>query len=332
MKSKLTLFLLGLLCIFSCSKETIIPDPDGSDDPVVTPDTWGQTTITIPTVYAASDVSQATIDLTLKWYKIATDAWGNYGNIEIWIVGESTAAAQALDVSWCTLRAEKDPKWDTTWDCVNGDPYGAGTGWSPFHRYVTEGGAAVSTYIRDYTDNRFLTITMSAKYPGPEEEDYKPVTLHEVFHTYQHVHISDKDEDVRTIKMGGKDKPWWAEGSAEYMAQLLYSRQPGVSSEYLKESMEEKYNAVADYKTLGKSLKEITYDDGIGYDIGAWFIAYLTYNEGEEKVKVDFYKDLNSLGFEGSFKNNFEKTSDEYLVLFDTFLDTGKVEALKIIP
>ncbi len=178
MKSKLTLFLLGLLFIFSCSADAIIPDPD---DPVVTPDTWGQTTTTMPIVYAASDVSQATIDLTLKWYKIATDAWGNYGNIEIWIVGESADAAKALDISWCTLRAEKDPKWDTTWDCANGDPYGAGTGWSPFYGYATEGGAAVSTYIRDYTDNRFLTIAMSAKYPGPEEDDIKPEPYKKVF-------------------------------------------------------------------------------------------------------------------------------------------------------
>ena len=50
-----------------------------------------------------------------------------------------------------------------------------------FYNYVNDGGAAVSTYRRDYFNYHFLTMTMSSKYPGPEEDDYKPVTLHEFF-------------------------------------------------------------------------------------------------------------------------------------------------------
>ena len=44
---------------------------------------------------------------------------------------------------------------------------------------------------------------MSAKYPGPEEDDYKKVVLHEYFHVYQHANLSvfqatDTDGDWRT--------------------------------------------------------------------------------------------------------------------------------------
>ena len=43
---------------------------------------------------------------------------------------------------------------------------------------------------------------MSSKYPGPEEEDYKKVILHEYFHVYQHANLSvpatDTDGDWRT--------------------------------------------------------------------------------------------------------------------------------------
>ena len=31
---------------------------------------------------------------------------------------------------------------------------------------------------------------MSSKYPGPEEEDYKPVVMHEYFHVYQQANLS----------------------------------------------------------------------------------------------------------------------------------------------
>ena len=40
-----------------------------------------------PEVYAAEDVSQATIDLTVEWVNKAIGFWGSYGPLEIWIVG-----------------------------------------------------------------------------------------------------------------------------------------------------------------------------------------------------------------------------------------------------
>ena len=47
---------------------------------------WGDTDAT-PEVYAAADVSQATIDLTVEWVDKARGYWGSYGPLEIWIVG-----------------------------------------------------------------------------------------------------------------------------------------------------------------------------------------------------------------------------------------------------
>lgn len=326
--------LLFLLFLFSCDdKKEITTQPDPAQD------SWG---ISLPSsiqpeVFAANDVDQSTVDLTLKWYKIAADAWGNYGPLEVWIVGKNAQAAIDLDKRWCDRRLKTDAKWNTQWDCANGDPYVSGSGWSPFYRYVTEGGAAVSTYRRDYIDYHFLTIIMSAKYPGPEEEDYLPVTLHEYFHVYQHSHILDieknGDKSIRGSKNGGEGKPWFAEGGAEYMAQLLYSIQPEVKDGYLKEIMQRKHSSVAKYKTFGKKLNELSYSDPVGSsEIGAWFIAYLVHSHGEEVFRLNFYKDLNSLGFESSFLKHFGKSSKDYLVEFDRFLDKSLEEALKIIP
>ena len=43
--------------------------------------------------------------------------------------------------------------------------------------------------------------------------------------------------------------PWWIEGGAEYMAQLLYSRQPDVRDDYLKDKMKQKLRAINDLGT-----------------------------------------------------------------------------------
>jgi len=53
---------------------------------------------------------------------------------------------------------------------------------------------------------------------------------------------------------------------------------------------------------------------------------------GEETVIVDYYKDLDSLGFEGAFLKHFKKSSDEMVKDFDMFLAGGLNEALKILP
>ncbi len=284
-----------------------------------------------PMIYAASDVSQSTIDKTLKWYQIASSAWGEFGPAEIWIVGNSKDTVLDLEDLWCDIRTEKDTKWNKEWDCAN--EY-----WSPFARYVDDGGAAVSTYYRDYIDYHFFLVTMGPKYPSPDEDDYKVVTMHEYFHIYQHAHISNIDDEgpssaKRDEKMGGADKPWFAEGGAEYMAQLLYSRQPNVRSNYLKEIMDRKAYSIGEYLDYGKPLKDLTYSDPVQtYDIGTWLVAYIVDKVGEETFRVNFYRDLDGLGFEESFKKHFGMGSDQLIIEFDEWIKQPVDELLKIIP
>ena len=80
-------------------------------------------------------------------------------------------------------------------------------------------------------------------------------------------------------------------------------------------------------------LKDITYkkEKKIAYDMGAWFTAYLIYNEGEKKFTQDFYRDLDKLGFEDSFKKNFGKSSDEYIKEFNEFIVQPKKKLFKIL-
>ena len=294
---------------------------------------WGNLTCLEPEMYAASDVSNESINLTLEWYNIAREEWGNYGPVELYIVGLDLDAALELEDAYCERHKALDSAWSEEWDCANEN-------YQIFSHYVEDGGAAVGTFKRDYLEYDFLMLTMTSKYPGPEEEDYKPVVLHEYFHIYQHAHISDEcssDNRVaceRDSKMGGKGTPWFSEGGAEFMAQLLYSRQPDTRDNYFEEVMRWKLEQSIDgYKNQDVGLENLTYSSPVGvYDIGAWFIAYLVHNEGEETFLVDFYGDLDELGFEGSFVKHFNSSSADYIDDFDAFLDQPVEDILQILP
>ena len=308
------------------------PASQACTDGITTAIEWGVETCAEPEVFAAEDVSQSTIDLTLEWYAIGSEAWGNFGPLEIYIVGEDLAAAQALEEAYCVRHMDLDDNWNEDWDCANAN-------YEILTHYVSDGGAAVSDFRRDYLDYDFFMLILSAKYPGPEEEDYKPVALHEYFHVYQHAHIADecpsdnREPCGRGDKNGGKDKPWFAEGGAEFMAQSLYAKQSGVRENYLKEVMERKLGSLADYKAQEKRLEELTYNEPVNaYDIGAWFIAYLIHHEGEEAFLVDFYGELDALGFEESFEKHFGKARQVYVDEFNVFLDGSQADLLAIIP
>ena len=325
------------------TEDTEKPSTSYEDSDVSNEIFWGATEEQ-PEVYAADDVSQETIDLTVEWVNKAIGYWGSYGPLEIWIVGAGKEETIALDEKWCDVRTEKDPTWNKQWDCANGDPYGSGDGWSPFYRYITDGGAAVSNYIRDDIGYYFNALIMSSKYPGPEEEDYKPVVMHEYFHVYQQANLSipelpDTDGDWKTsnrnVFFNGNELqvPFLMEGGAEYMAQYWYSMEPGVDSGYLKRVMGYKAQAIDPYFNTGKSLRELGYDETFNsYDILTWFVAYLIHNTSEETFRVDFWTQIEDLGFEEAFKSNFGKSADEMILEFDIWVDQPVEVLLEIIP
>ena len=77
------------------------------------------------------------------------------------------------------------------------------------------------------------------------------------------------------------------------------------------------------YLSFGTRLDELTYNDMNDvnvYDIGTWFNAFLIYHEGEETFKVNFWDDLDSLGFDCAFLKNFGLTPTAYVDQFDEFI------------
>ena len=313
----------------SQTEDTEKPSTSYEDSDVSNEIFWGATEEQ-PVVYAATDVTQEHIDITVEWVNKAIELWGNYGPLELWIIGSSHEAAIGLDEKWCEVRAEKDSSWNTQWDCANGDPYGSGDGWSPFYNCVTDGCSNVSVYIEEDLDYYFTALLMSARYPGPEEEDYKKVVLHEYFHVYQHsvlsvpaIETGDWRKSNREIYFSNSEVqvPFLMEGGAEYMALYWYAKQPGINENFLKQAMERNALGIQDYLNDGRSLRVLGFNEQFDvYAVNTWFVAYLIHNSSEETFRVNFWSQLETLGFEEAFRSNFGKSADEMIDEFDVWV------------
>ena len=326
----------------SSDEDTAIADEETPTQSLVSKEiAWGVTT-NQPVVYAAADVTQEHIDITVEWVNKAIELWGNYGPLELWIIGSSHEAAIGLDEKWCEVRAEKDSSWNTQWDCANGDPYGSGDGWSPFYNCVTDGCSNVSVYIEEDLDYYFTALLMSARYPGPEEEDYKKVVLHEYFHVYQHsvlsvpaIETGDWRKSNREVYFSNSEVqvPFLMEGGAEYMALYWYAKQPGINENFLKQAMERNALGIQDYLNDGRSLRVLGFNERFDvYAVNTWFVAYLIHNSSEETFRVNFWSQLETLGFEEAFRSNFGKSADEMIDEFDVWVSQPVEVLLEIIP
>jgi len=303
--------------------EVVNEEPDESDE--VVEDSWGQLTTEIPEVYFTSDIPQSQIDTLMSAYNTSSGVWGNYGPLEFWIVGTDWDAAYELDKQYCSLRTEKDAS------ISSGDEQYCLERGHNMTSYVEDGGAGLNTRRSNYEDYSVFVVTFASKYPYPDETDYTVVAYHEYFHVYQQAHIFTKDHDERDELMGGN--PYWAEGGAEYLAQLLYSRQDGVDSNYLKDRMTWKMEAKNDLQN-NESIVDIPYGPRghIAYDLGSWYVAYIINQTSEDAYLNGFYDDLNELGWEGSFVENFGMSSEQMLSDFEDFLALPIEEQLEIIP
>ena len=109
MKPILLLSLWVLLTGHSHSVEhSVSGKTDCAQKSPVEKDRWGKTTRKEAAFYAASDVADSQVKLTKKWYQIAASAWGNYGPLEFWVVGQDEQAAAELDKRYCDIRKQKE--------------------------------------------------------------------------------------------------------------------------------------------------------------------------------------------------------------------------------
>ena len=328
MEKKLVIFFCIFLTLNSCKKEDDIDISNNTGTSVVE-DLWGVEISDLPEYYFTSDVPSNQVDMIREAYEISSAAWGNYGPLEYWIIGNDVTLADSLDLVYCDTRLEKDPSLGNNdyQACLN-------RGYN-FVDYVNDGGAGLNLRRNEDNDYSVFIITHGSKNPPPTHTDYFVVAMHEYFHVYQQAHVFTKNEQVRSSMF--PVNPWFVEGGATYMAELLYSQQPNVSSNYLEEVMQWKMQNVNSFLALGIRIEDIQFSDGFpntqyAYELGAWFTAFLIHHVGLETYLVNFHNDLNDLGFEQSFVVNFGESSQQFLDDFHSFLSLPISEQIQILP
>ena len=276
MKKTLVIFFCIFLTLNSCKKEDDICNNIGTS---VVEDLWGVEISDLPEYYFTSDVPSNQVDMIREAYEISSAAWGNYGPLEYWIIGNDVTLADSLDLVYCDTRLEKDPSLGNNdyQACLN-------RGYN-FVDYVNDGGAGLNLRRNEDNDYSVFIITHGSKNPPPTHTDYFVVAMHEYFHVYQQAHVFTKNEQVRSSMF--PVNPWFVEGGATYMAELLYSQQTNVSSNYLEEVMQWKMQNVNSFLALGIRIEDIQFSDGFpntqyAYELGAWFTAFLIHHVGLE--------------------------------------------------
>ena len=328
MSKTLVIFFCIFLTLNSCKKEDDIDISNNTGTSVVE-DLWGVEISDLPEYYFTSDVPSNQVDMIREAYEISSAAWGNYGPLEYWIIGNDVTLADSLDLVYCDTRLEKDPSLGNNdyQACLN-------RGYN-FVDYVNDGGAGLNLRRNEENDYSVFIITHGSKNPPPTHTDYFVVAMHEYFHVYQQAHVFSKNEQVRSSMF--PVNPWFVEGGATYMAELLYSQQTNVSSNYLEEVMQWKMQNVNSFLALGIRIEDIQFSDGFpntqyAYELGAWFTAFLIHHVGLETYLVNFHNDLNDLGFEQSFVVNFGESSQQFLDDFHSFLSLPISEQIQILP
>ena len=141
-------------------------------------------------ILAASDVSQSAIQTTQQYFDVAEDAWFKQDSVAwkyfhpilLVIVGSDMGAAIELEDRLCAeirnnfpegyRHSRCNPRHKDS-NCQHGVCY--------ITEYATQGGAGIAS---SRMNEGFHLMIMSSKRPGPNEEDYKPVTLHAVSYTH----------------------------------------------------------------------------------------------------------------------------------------------------
>ena len=99
-----------------------------------TNDILGTVIITPPVSYTTTDAPALAVSSTKEAMDIAIGAWGNFGPVEVNIIGSSVNAALQLEAEYSSRHEALDPKWNSEWDSPSTDPS------SGFHTLAQENG------------------------------------------------------------------------------------------------------------------------------------------------------------------------------------------------
>lgn len=308
-------------------------------------------------VFVASDIDNSVKEIIDESLNLAAAEWGLYWPVEYWVLGIDKQASESLVSDFCKRRdARGDQGYD---DCLRRQGGSEDHGIMYYHAINAEGAASgrlmgemgrngsAEWGVHWFASTLPWGLTNLFPDQGMNGEQEVETVFHEYWHAVQASHISTLDWDTRHELMG---PVWFVEGSAEFMAKFLSEKlrsdgkMPTVSRIdhplTYESQMSDKLFAI-DREMSGQcsdtALTSIVqYSDkcvGLGYELGAWGIAYLVSQTSHDVLLKDFLPIVEKFGFEGAFEEAFGLTLQEFNDEFmDFFMSTNKDQKLAVLP
>ena len=317
--------------------------------------------------FIASTVSNEHQEMLKEWIAISEELYFTQPNVvienlyPIYLVQldrNNSESALALEPVYCEYLEDEHKKLfiQDSYDSSRcGDNEDSREDYERYGLFVEPDGRIAHSQISSSVQRDGYNLFISKTHDLPEHASSMGyVTLHEMFHIFQNSHITSTTEVDEVYKLLGRysgdnpedDVPWWQEGAATYFSYIDYARTINDMS-WFKNEMEcallcefDSYgnkSRLEIFKETGVKLNNITYGGNpepinkqIGYEIGAWFIAYLVNDHGEDKI-LDIYSLYDEFGFEKSFEMQFGKDYRTYLEEFYEFLDLPEDQLMGIL-
>lgn len=328
-------------------------EPDGGDSDDSDDDNEGGGDAdrdVLPTYFAASDVSDATLELIEGAFAVADTVWmtpdaagtSQFNPVYIAVLGTDTDAAVEAEEAFCDHLAQEHPEFHARSRCVYPSS-DCDAGVCYFADQAGTSNASISS-MRSVEGFHLMILTERLAQYG--DSVLEQIVLHESFHVFQLAHafsdVYDEVEERQGRMSGDTDDlvPWWMEGTAEYMAVTTYGREMTDDADHARQQFQDKLgysgtgseaSTVEEYFDNGVKLYNIGFDDNawMAYSLGAWMVAWLVDQHGEQTL-FDFYNNLDAVPFDDNFEAHFGVDHRTAVGDFEEFLDQSPEDVMAL--
>lgn len=284
------------------------------------------------------DIPKNLRDLWQVGIESAASFFGRYGPLELWMQGASDEGLITHKEKFCERRKIVGLPYPTNESCISDAQRKFGEYQQKSKNSQLGAGVNGDSY-------RGYHLIISA-YPGWfDEKNWQGARgflapFHEYFHVVQHAHISNLlNHSERDSLMG---PIWFVEGTASAMADYAVSTMQ--SNESLQLVNDRSYDFF-DHKALHLSLARKQWQEldnpklGLTYEemrptfySNSWAADLLLSRTRYDILESSFYPDLMKKGWEQSFVDTFDMSSNDFYVLYAKFMAKKPEEQMSILP
>tara|TARA_B100001113_G_scaffold288959_1_gene244868 strand:+ start:19 stop:1146 length:1128 start_codon:yes stop_codon:yes gene_type:complete len=308
-------------------------------------------------IFRASTISDQHVDILTKYIQYTEQLLfvderikreNLYPILVVQLDSENYESAIALEEEYCQYLNEVYPKTFRNSRCnpKNHDKKADGS-----IGLFTDGGRVTGSSISGIPSDReccYLFISGSFDLSW-DSRSQAYVTIHEMYHIFQLSNVVGFDYDLeqkitgKRIENDERDKPFWMEGYATYFSHLYYSRDVNDFSHLQNEMNRGLFSCycgdnqptIKERYLNGPELYNVTWESdwAVGYQVGAWFIAYLTNIHGEQTMYDFWINAQTGILFPENFQNTFGKNYITYEEEFRNFItNSSEEELMSILP